>query len=226
VPIKLDASEFLKNLRGNSSKLREEAISTIEKCEGVVKPKAVYTFSRVSGITNDRVNLESNHALKSALLRDMLQNGQEIALYVITVGPGLERIATEQGSVLREWLIEKVADYALDKISAHVKLRVAERLGIVVSSFEPGSGTGTLFGLDQQDTIFRLLDPTNNIGVRLTSQHLMIPRKSASAVLAETQEEHTSCAYCPREECENRRERFVGNMNCLSQPISLDKQAS
>jgi len=218
IPIELDAGELLRTLRVGMLK-DSDMPSLIEECHRLSEPKAVCTFLKVTGIEKDEVGLESGHTLKSIILADMLECGQTIVPYVVTIGPNLEKQASENAkdSVLRAWVMERIGDYALGKALNHIKSHVQKTLGSAVSGFSPGTGTGKLFGIEQQEKLFQILDPPKSIGVNLTPSYLMIPRKSVSGVFAATRREYVACQYRPREKCENRRNPFSGeyvSTNC------------
>ena len=184
----------------------------MEKSLSLIEPKAVYAFTRVVSIKGSEIVLESGHTLKSIILGDVLTLGQEVAPYVVTIGPRLEEEASKMGAsnVLGAFALEKVGDYAVSKASAQLRRVVEKRLGTIVSSFGPGTGSGRLFGIEQQKVLFNMLNPLKNIGVRLTPSFLMVPRKSVSGVFAATLNEYVACQYCPREKCEHRRRPFAG----------------
>jgi len=212
ITIKLEETELIQSLGGKVPRLKEEVGSILKQYASLIEPKAVYTSSRVKSIEHDRVHFDKDVVLKGLILADMLELGQEVVPYVVTVGPELENKASEEGSLLREWIIEKMADYALEKATAQVKSQVtsyASKVGNVMSTFSPGTGTGELFGIEQQENLFRLVDSAESIGVRLTPSHLMVPRKSVSGILAATNEEYVACEYCPRV-CDSRRKPFRG----------------
>jgi hypothetical protein len=221
VSVKLEETELLQRLRGDIPGLRKEVGPILKTYGSLIEPKAVYTFLRISSIKNNRIYLENDIVLSGIVLADMLELGQEVVPYVLTVGPELENKARQEHSPLRAWIIEKTADYALEKASDRIRSHVAERLGGVVSTFTPGSGTGKLFGIEQQKTLFRILDATRRIGVLLTTAYLMVPRKSVSGILASTYEEYVACEYCPRA-CEERRKPFRGEYQPLSRNASLN----
>jgi len=211
VPVELDAGEFLQ-FPGVRALKGQDVSQLIEKSRQLIEPKAVFELVNVAGVYGHGVHLETGHTLKSMVLADMLEHGQKVAPYVVTIGPRLERQASEEakGSILRSWMLDKVGDYALEKASAYLKSRVGEALKGGVSVFSPGSGTGKLFGIDQQKVIFQILNPSESIGVSLTPGCMMVPRKSLSGVLAVTGREYIACQYCPRERCDNRRKPFSG----------------
>jgi hypothetical protein len=173
VPIRLHTEEILQNLRVGTQK-QQEAAAIVKKGLDIVEPRAVCTFAKVKAIKETRVLLDSGQYVQSIILSDTLELGQTVALYVVTIGENLEQEASRQGktSILNAWVLEQTGDYALRKASAYVKARVEETLGGNVSGFSPGTGTGRLFGIDQQKVLFEVLDPQKNVGVNLSPSFL------------------------------------------------------
>jgi hypothetical protein len=218
VPLKLDAAELAGDLK--PQKLGEELVTLFDRVAPLIEPKAAYTTTCVSGFEDDLVYLENGHALRGIVLRDMLDFGQEIIPYVVTIGPKLEGEISKQKNLLHSFLLETIGNYALHKACGYLRSFAAERLGTgrSVSDFSPGTGTGELFDIEQQKPLFRMLNPaTTSIGVHLTPSLLMVPRKSESGVLAATRQEYVACAHCPREPCESRSVPFVGEYQRVKQ---------
>ncbi len=218
IPLKICAEDILKTIRVRTQK-QQEAKSVIEKGLEMISPRVVYTFAKVKAVEKAKVTLDIGQPFQSIVLADMLELGQTIALFVVTIGESLEKEASKDGkdSVLNGWVLEQTGDYALGKASANVKAQVEETLGGKVSSFSPGTGTGRLFGIEQQKGIFEILDPQTNIGVHLSPSFLMVPRKSVSGIYAVTSREYVACQYCPRERCVSRKKPFSGeyfSLNC------------
>lgn len=212
IPVKYDEEELWRELHMERLKgQKKEIASLIEESRGLVKPKAVYTYLEVIRISGDCVYLEGGDVLKGLILADMLKPGQKVAPYVVTIGPKLEDRVSElsRGNVFLSFVLDKIGDHVLEIAEKNVKSLVEEALGGKVSAFGPGEGTGELFGIEQQEVLFRILQPYPRIGVRLTPNYLMIPRKSVSGVFAVTDEEYIACEYCPKE-CEDRKSAFKG----------------
>ncbi len=183
----------------------------IVKSRPLIEPRAVYAFDNVSRIDGDNIHLRSEHTLRSIILADTLQPGQEIALYVVTIGRKLEEEASElsKANLFGALTLERIGDIAVQKAAAYLRSKIQQRMGRSISNFGPGTGTGKLFSINQQEVLFEILDPLRNIEVRLTPSYLMIPRKSISGVLAASNAEYVACEYCPRK-CEFRRKQFSG----------------
>jgi len=212
VPVDLDEAELIPSLKLERLKQREKDVPRlVEKALALIQPRAVYRYMKVTSIEDELISLKGGFGIKSTILADVLKEGQEICPHVATIGPQLEEEASRLASrdVFCAWVLEKIGDYATTKVALGVKSRAAERLGTPMSSFGPGTGTGRLFGIEQQRVLFRMLEPENNIGVRLMPSLMMIPRKSVSGVLAATRREYVACQYCPRR-CDYRNRPFIG----------------
>lgn len=212
IPVKIDDAELARKLK--PPKLAEELVCLIEKARPLIEPKAACTTTRVTKCENDLVYLESGHALRGIVIADMLESGQEIVPYVVTIGPKLEAEIGNEKNLLHSYLLDMIGNNALHNAATYVKSREAEGLGndrATVSDFSPGTGTGELFGLEQQKPLFEILHPAAaTIGVRLSSSLMMVPRKSESGVLAATRYEYIACAHCSRQRCDSRSTPFIG----------------
>lgn len=210
IPLSVDLKEFIEQKK--IRRVDEEEVQKILEI-GVLlaKPKALLTFTCIKKIDGLKVYVEGEHVFESKILSDKLKVGQPIAVYVITIGDGIERKASElaRESVVKAFVLEAVGDYLLGKTREYVKGIVECRLGGKISSFAPGTGRGDLFDIKQQEVIFKMMEPWKHIGVKLTENFLMVPRKSSSGVFAVSEEEYVACMYCPRK-CENRRKPFIG----------------
>jgi hypothetical protein len=211
VPVELDAAELAKDVK--PQKAAEELVALVERARPLIEPKAVYGVTRVTGFENDLVHLENGHTFQGLVLADMLESGQKVIPYVATIGSKLESEISLEKNLLRSYLLDKIGNYAVHRAVAYVKSLAAEHIGDgrrVVSEFSPGTGTGELFGIEQQKPLFQLLDTgTASIGVHLSPSLMMVPRKSESGLLAATRQEYVACAHCSRH-CESRSVPFVG----------------
>jgi hypothetical protein len=213
IRIELDEDELVRSLAVGRMKSRQAEVSSlVERSRDFLEPKAVYQYARVEAVEGDAVTLEGGHTLTSRILGDKLVCGQQVAPYVVTVGPKLEDEASRLGkiNVFQSFVLERIADHAVGKAASEVRCRVGKQLEGPLSSFSPGTGTGELFRIEQQEVLFNMLDPATRIGVRLTPSFLMLPRKSVSGVFASTGKEYVACEHCPRERCQNRRIPYVG----------------
>jgi hypothetical protein len=215
IPVELDTKELIRTQKlGRVGEDEVEAL--VEKARQLIEPKAIYTLLEVADVHNDEVQLKGGNSFKSIVLADKVKKGQTVAVYVVTIGSKLEKNASEvaKSSILQSFILEKIADSAISKARDYVKGLVEEKLGGRVSSFGPGTGTGKLFDIKQQEILFQILDPVKNIGVQLSPSYLMIPRKSVSGVFALIEVEYVTCQYCPKK-CDGRKKGFIGEYRTI-----------
>ena len=211
-PIIYNEKELKQKLQFDILKGRKtEVESLIEKSREWLEPKAVYTCIEVTEIEGDKVQLENGATLKSIILGEVLKLGQTTAPHAVTIGSRFDDRLSKLGkeNIVLGWILDRIGNYALRIARRNLRDRVEEGLGGEVSNFSPGTGTGELFGIEQQAVLFQILQPPKNIGVKLTSSYLMVPRKSVSGVFAVVDKEYIACQYCPRK-CEYRRSPFKG----------------
>jgi len=211
-PMTYNEEELKRELQFDLFKGRKPEIeSLMEESRGWIEARAVYTYLKVTKKEDDRVQLENGAELRGVVLGDLLRPGQTVAPHAVTIGSRFDDQLSRLGkeNILLGWALDRIGNYALRLARENLKEVVEERLGGRASNFSPGSGTGRLFGIEQQAVLFQILRPQENIGVRLTSSCLMVPRKSVSGIFAVLDEEYVACRYCPRR-CESRRSAYAG----------------
>ncbi|MBN2246450.1 MAG: vitamin B12 dependent methionine synthase, partial [Candidatus Aminicenantes bacterium] len=76
------------------------------------------------------------------------------------------------------------------------------------SSISPGSLTD--WPIEEQKPLFSLFGDTQNlIGVILTPQMLMIPKKTISGIFFPTKEKFIPCRLCSRQDCPEREAPYA-----------------
>ena len=210
IPFELDVDDLLETL-GNRRIREKDVVPLVDECRQLIEPKAVYKFMQVTKINNSEIQVDNRYSIKSIILGDSLENNQTIVPYVVTIGSQLESNSSKESknNILKAFIMEQIADYAIDKARLYVSSLAKEKLGNNINNFSPGTGTGRLFNINQQEVLFKIIDPTNTIGVRLMPSYLMLPRKSISGFFAATSREYVACEYCPRK-CEHRRKAYSG----------------
>ncbi len=212
LPIEYDEKELLKKLRIERMKSKEkEIVSMIRESKDLVEPKAIYTYLKVVEIDNANFRLENEEKMESIILGDLLSLGQEVAPYVVTIGNRLEEQVSklEPNDIFLALILNNIGDYALEIAKKNLKSLIKEKLGDYISSFDPGSGTGELFTLEQLSTLFQILQPSQKIGVHLTPNRTMRPLKTIAGIFAATEDEYIACQHCPKK-CEYREKSYVG----------------
>ena len=213
IPVQYDLARLSKELQLERLRGRiDEVDQLIEDSYELLDPKALYIYLQVQEISGFTVRLETGDIVNGAILTDKIKCTQTISPYVVTIGSRLEEMSSQLSNtnLLKAWLLDGIGNHALTIVLDYVQKIVEEKLKGTVSNFNPGSGSGEFFGVDQQKVIFRILSPEDKIGVRLTQDYLMIPRKSVSGIFASTEEKYIACQHCPRKKCDSRKVPFKG----------------
>ena len=203
IPIKWDLGEVGKQLRlkeGSSSQARE----LVEVAEPLIKAKAVYEVSYID--QRDENTVEVNGVtFTSRVLRVNLERIERVFPFVITIGKALEDRASSSRDLLRQFYLEALGDMALRSSRRYVEGYLKRHFGLgQLSRMSPGSLED--WPVTEQKPLFSLLGNVKDlIGVTLTENMLMIPRKSISGVFFPTEVKFFSCQLCPRKGCPARK---------------------
>jgi len=187
-----------------------EVEAVIDESYRLIDPKAVYKTVKISEVKGNRLVLEGGSVFESELLAEKLKCTSEIAVYVATIGPALERRVTELGpkELSKSFIMDCIGTYVLRKVSDIIQKDFQPGGRERLSKFSPGDTV--YWDIREQKVLFDLLDAKeveNVIGVRLNESYLMIPRKSVSGVIGDTKEQFQECQICKRR-CEYRRAPF------------------
>jgi hypothetical protein len=172
--------------------------------EHLLEPAIAYEIHPLSRVDHNQLSLEGNMILHGPLLFSALTNADELVTAVCTIGPKLERQVAaylDEGEPLRGLLLDGIGSAAVDSLAQETcRLIQNEALlrgyqaGSPVSPGIPG------FPITEQWQLFRMV-PSEEIGVTLAPSAIMVPRKSASMVIAlgeqvTVQKQGEACARC------------------------------
>ena len=215
----LDRQEVLRYLgyRGQTIDSRTDALISgcMDQMLKTAKPRYVYRIFEVrQDIEKETILLpECGLVLPGRDIYEHLRECRKCALMAATLGieaDNLIRVA-ETGEMSRAVIldacatdmIEKVCDWAEREIEA----RAAEENRGVNFRFSPGYGD---LPLTLQGQIGAVLDTVRKIGLTMTENSLMIPRKSVTALIGFTvrpRKQVSKCAACSmRGQCRFRKE--------------------
>lgn len=134
-----------------------------------------------------------------------------VAVFLATIGNRLEKRVVrlaEDGLILESAVLDAIGSVAAEMVAEFVQGRVEEvahAQGLRVSRrFSPGYCD---WAIRQQKMLFRAMDG-NSVGVRLTKECLMVPRKSISGVIGigpGEMKNYNPCKTCNKRDCIGRR---------------------
>jgi len=146
----------------------------IAKSEKYLSPRAI--IQRFEIARKDGVLSIGGVILEGKSIAKFLEGCDECHLMCVTVGYEVEReIERASASPLEQLVIDAIGTAAVESAAEEAQASVGGG-----ARFSPGYGD---FPLEVQPEIIRLLDTTKYIGVRVTKELLLTPRKSVTAVI-------------------------------------------
>lgn len=192
---------------GNLSREEQVALNRqlITQAQELIEPAILYETFTLREVTQEAVVLDGGYTFHGNLLADRFGPVSEVALALCTIGGALEEqvsIYRQEGDGTRAVLLDGIGTTALGELAdkAHELIgKIASDRGWKASApFQPGQID---WPLEDQTVFFDLL-PAEKLGLRLDSNHLMIPSKSASMAIGLGEEMlplamEPPCRYCP-----------------------------
>lgn len=205
IAFQLDRNQLYRKLHVDpDSEDGAQVLSMMKHAEKIGKPKAMYTLSSINSRSEEHVVVD-NVTLSSRVMPVNFADINRVFPYVVTCGRELYEWAAGLEDMLEQYwaniIMEQALAAALRYFYDHVEKEY--RLG-KFKSMNPGSLED--WPISQQRQLFQIIGNVKEwIGVELTDSYLMIPVKSTSGILFQTQSNFENCQLCPREGCPNRR---------------------
>ena len=186
--------------------LIDEYRDVYDECMEIARPVAVYADYPVE-VKEDAVYI-GGKPFVSKVMRVNFQNIKRAFPYVASCGRELYDKAQKESDPLTRWWIEQTAEAVLRSAMVKTMEKMQEQFGIKnFSTMNPGSLSD--FPIQNQRGLFDLLGgECEKAGVILTDSFLMLPNKSGSGFVFETEKHYTNCSLCTRDLCPNRRDPF------------------
>lgn len=205
--IKIDALDKKECMRYmGASGLEPEGVlkDLIEECEEVIKkeinPKYVYRV-----LDANQIHFPGNE------IAEHLKGCEKIVMMCATVSANIDRLLrkTEITDMTKALIYDCMASVAVEEICEQVEMIIRKKLPQYYMTWRYGVGYGD-FPLEYQDTFLRILDATKLIGVHVSENHILIPRKSVTCVIGLSRKpilnNKRGCASCNmRERCQFRK---------------------
>jgi hypothetical protein len=212
IPVTLDAGEIAARLRFDPVRAGFESLDElIALAQGLIHPRAIYEVAYIGSKGEGMIEV-AGVTFESSILCKNLDGANKVFPYIITVGPELERAASAQGDLLKQYYLEEMANIALECAADWLGGQLEARYGVTgLANMSPGSLED--WPITEQAKLFSIFGDTEKaIGVRLTDSMLMLPRKSISGILFPSEEGFVACQLCERERCPGRKAAFEPNL--------------
>lgn len=171
----IDRNQWLRRL-GVKGEADERLAASLDQCEKellkAARPQGIYRFAGLEELK-----------LKGEAIKKHLEGCFEMAVMAATLGAGVDRLL--RTSQIRDMaqavlldcgasvLIEQVCDDLGEQISCNAE-------GFLTGRYSPGYGD---LPIETQDALIDFLDGPRKIGLTVNESHIMIPRKSVTAII-------------------------------------------
>ncbi|MCX7614137.1 MAG: hypothetical protein N2Z65_00100 [Clostridiales bacterium] len=210
IPLKITEADLLKKMHlDKSCDQRNLILRILSEALIIAAPKAMFRLAVVKQLKSDTVSIDGE-LIQSPYVLKILAEQEMVYPFVATCGKELDHWSKSKTDVFESYVCECIKDLVLGQCIKYVRIRLFAILqkGTLLSSISPGSHP--LWPLEEgQELLFRLLtDVTEKTGVHLTERYLMSPVKSLSGIFFTTNKQYQSCAFCKKENCNERKEPF------------------
>ncbi len=205
IPVAFDPREIAVRLRFDPARAGFASLDElVALAQELIRPRAAYEVAYTGAKGEGTVEV-AGVTFQSPILRKNLEPANKVFPYIISVGPELERAASAQGDLLKQYYLEEMANIALGCAADWLVNQLEARYGVTgLANMSPGSLED--WPITEQAKLFSIFGDTERlIGVRLTDSMLMLPRKSISGILFPSEEGFVACRLCPRERCPGRK---------------------
>ncbi|MBE0431117.1 MAG: hypothetical protein IBX67_04745 [Dehalococcoidia bacterium] len=218
VDIEIDKKQICQYIGYNDDHHLSARISSLiddysKHAHQLINPLYSYVIRKVEWARGTMALVEGSIIFKSWVVVQLLEQCQQVAIFVVTIGKYLEDTAAQlarDGLILQATVLDAIGSNAVEKVAEHAQGKIgqiAESKGLVISRrFSPGYCD---WNIGQQRMIFAALTG-NTVGVRLTGECLMIPQKSISGIIGigppdGNVERYNPCSFCEKQDCPGRR---------------------
>ncbi len=198
--------------------LEDEFRDIFDQCLAVARPKAVFCLAPVHQEADETVI--GPERFKSRIMRVNLEKVRRAFPYAVSCGRELYDLAQATADPLERWWVDSFSQYAMRAVDAEMT-RVLKKTYNLGHTARMNPGSLPEFPITCQRALFRLLEGgAGHIGLELTESCLMLPYKSVSGFVYETEATFENCMLCPRENCPTRRAPYDASMGAKTFHLS------
>lgn len=224
VELKLDIAlrEVLRMMGGaHQEAIRPELLEMIsrllEESIPYLGARGVYGVWDIERLTDQELSLAGAGSFHGPIAA-FLKPAKRVAVFVVTIGSELERIANERrlgGKPLEGYILQSLGSTAADAASdAFVDYLWQHEAGPEEGVTPPFSPGYCGMPIEQQKTLFSIVD-ASLVGVKLLPSMMMSPVKSISGLAGigdavDVIARGVPCEYCDLERCQMRRTQAGG----------------
>jgi hypothetical protein len=206
IPVQVDLSSVRRSAHVPAGE-EHRLLSLVATARSVFAAKAIYKVSYIDSKAADAVIIDGIR-FRSKVLHKHFEKVERVFPYVVTIGTGVEDLEEDSGDALEKYYLDLIGNAAVVKAREFVKSTLAKRYGLKSLSYL-GPGQLKDWPLEEQKPLFSLLgDVESAVGVTLTQNLLMLPRKSLSGIYFPTEIPFVACQLCPKKSCLSRKASY------------------
>ncbi|WP_305303067.1 vitamin B12 dependent-methionine synthase activation domain-containing protein [Romboutsia ilealis] len=209
--IDIDKKEVLRYLEYNGQHIDEKLDYIIDECIKITKEKINprYTLG-VYSILKEKIDnsyqikfKDSNISIKSKDLCKLLDSCRQCIVLSATLGIDIEKQIkiNSYSNLTKSIIIDACATTAIEEFCDILQSNIEEKLRkegkYITNRYSPGYGD---LPIHINEDIINLLNTSKKIGLTITKDKIMIPRKSVIAIIGITENKKTykqkSCSEC------------------------------
>ncbi|WP_042277329.1 vitamin B12 dependent-methionine synthase activation domain-containing protein [[Clostridium] dakarense] len=217
--ININENEVLRYLEYKGQDINDNLKNTISECIKLAKEKINPRYMlRVYPILRKKENNEieikgSNIKFSSKDLYKLLENCDECIIIATTVGMEIEKEIRKYSyaELTKSIILDACATTAIeefcDLLQDDLKLKLSNQGKYITNRYSPGYGD---LSIDTNIEIINFLNSPKEIGLTITENKIMIPRKSVIAIIgisnSKVEVENKSCLNCKNyDSCKYKR---------------------
>ncbi|WP_026889382.1 vitamin B12 dependent-methionine synthase activation domain-containing protein [Clostridium beijerinckii] len=216
--LQINRDELLRYLGYKGQDIDENIINLIEECrkeiKKVINPRVIYEYKNIIHLDEAIEVVNTRLILYGKDIKDHLKDSKECVLMAVTLGNDVERKTRlyEKINLTKALILDACATTAVEEVCDYVESIVREKAisNNMDITFRYSPGYGDL-PLDVQSSFLRALDAQKKIGLTVSENNLLFPRKSVTAIIgiisSGSKKKKRSCKKCTSyENCSFRRE--------------------
>jgi len=218
VEIEIDKDEVCRYLgygkdQGPNSSISSLIDEEIEEAYGLIQPSCFYQLVDIKRVRKPRVILEDGSSITSKVLSRVLSRCYQVSIFVVNIGQDLEeKVAqlTRERQILRATILDAIGSESAEKTACCLQDEVQELANSngaeITFRYSPGYCD---WDIKQQRVLFQAMNSAP-LGVNLTEECLMVPRKSVSGIIGlghfkNWYLRYSPCRLCTQTDCQCRR---------------------
>lgn len=188
--MKIDLNESLRYLGYKNQHIDDKMLNTIEEVRNELKDcikfKSIYELFDIE-IVEQGIKLKNyDYILKGNDIKKHLKDSSLCAIMAVTLGIEVDNKIRyyEKVNMTKALIMDACATTAIEELCDEVENTIkkdAEAMHKTITwRFSPGYGD---LSLEYQDYILRLLECNKKLGLSVNENHILIPRKSVTAII-------------------------------------------